>query len=843
MVSQAADACGCCGIVPADPGISNPPGLSAIAYRSGTHGTVLRRMLAGLGSRLPKLDPGATDDPALALLDAWATVADVVTFYQERIANEGFLRTATERRSVLELARAIGYELRPGAAAATYLDFRIQEAAAAAPAPGPAAPTRAAVAQGTRVLSVPAQGKLPQSFETAQEFTARASLNEIPLRTRTKQTLHKGLTQLYLAGVTTGLHPGDPILIVEKVAKKTAPPGPPRKWDFQIVRSVQPQPSGAPDAPPATLVTLDPGLTKSFKRPEVYAFGLRAAIFGYNAPDWSMMPASFRSRYANAYNTAHNVTNHTKDDKNWPGFRLPDPDAGVGAIDLDAVYPEVAKDSLLVLRQPGRRRLYRVQDAVPSARAEFAISAKTTHVTLDRRAGLKRFHRRQVAVHAVTRKLRLAGKPIGGTVSGQQLRLAEPARLTAGQPVLVTGTAGGRPVVQAAQVASVTGTRVTLADPLPSTPGLDRESVRIAGNAVLATHGETVADEVLGSGDGTATNQRFTLRKPNLTFVAARQPSGVADSLEVFVDEVRWTEVPSLYPAGPHDRVYVVRIADDATATVIFGDGVHGARLPTGQENVHASYRSGIGPDGNLSPHALTLLPQRPLGVATVDNPVPSTGGIAPETLAGARGNAPLTVLTLDRVVSLSDYEDYARGYGGIVQAQAVSLPGGAVPTVFITVAGPGGIAVPQQPTIDDLLGALDTIRDRATVARAASRNPIPFVLALKILADPARVFADVRAAVQQALAAGWAAGQLSFGQPVTAAEIIAATQAVPGVVAVQLTKLQLAVPNPGDPDVAEVLTAPGAHRDPAPGLPDQVQPAGLLMLAPDMPEVEEWTP
>ena len=43
-------------------------------------------------------------DLAIAILDAWATVAYILTFYQERIANEGFLRTATERMSILELA-------------------------------------------------------------------------------------------------------------------------------------------------------------------------------------------------------------------------------------------------------------------------------------------------------------------------------------------------------------------------------------------------------------------------------------------------------------------------------------------------------------------------------------------------------------------------------------------------------------------------------------------------------------------------------------------------------------------------------------------------------------------
>ena len=77
-------------------------------------------------ARSSPLTTRAPDDPAIALLDAWAVVGDVLSFYQERIANEGFLRTATERRSVLELARQIGYELNPGVAAATYLVWEVE---------------------------------------------------------------------------------------------------------------------------------------------------------------------------------------------------------------------------------------------------------------------------------------------------------------------------------------------------------------------------------------------------------------------------------------------------------------------------------------------------------------------------------------------------------------------------------------------------------------------------------------------------------------------------------------------------------------------------------------------
>ena len=53
----------------------------------------------------------------------------MLTFYQERIANEGYLRTATERRSVLELARLVGYQLAARrVAASVYLAYTLARA-------------------------------------------------------------------------------------------------------------------------------------------------------------------------------------------------------------------------------------------------------------------------------------------------------------------------------------------------------------------------------------------------------------------------------------------------------------------------------------------------------------------------------------------------------------------------------------------------------------------------------------------------------------------------------------------------------------------------------------------
>src|SRR5215216_4549689 len=125
--------CGCCeGTEPVTPRtIANRPGLDAIAYRVGTHSTFLETMKARLSSHdfpeLGALTVRDGSDPSIALLDAWAVVADVLTFYQERVANEGYLRTATERRSVLELARLVGYAPRPGVASSVYLSYLLEE--------------------------------------------------------------------------------------------------------------------------------------------------------------------------------------------------------------------------------------------------------------------------------------------------------------------------------------------------------------------------------------------------------------------------------------------------------------------------------------------------------------------------------------------------------------------------------------------------------------------------------------------------------------------------------------------------------------------------------------------
>ncbi|HEY0729623.1 MAG TPA: hypothetical protein VGD38_16195, partial [Pyrinomonadaceae bacterium] len=214
--------CGCCEgtrkITPVS--TANRPGLEALTYRIGTHGAFFQTMKARLanmiveapgpdGQTLETFYPlqGLTtrdqSDPAIALLDAWATVGDVLTFYQERIANEGYLRTATERRSLVELARLIGYKPRPGVASTVFLAYTLEDSQAE-PVEIPA---------GARSQSIPGPDELPQSFETSEKLLTRREWNNLQVRLSQPQniTLDNALLidKLYVAGINTNLKTGD----------------------------------------------------------------------------------------------------------------------------------------------------------------------------------------------------------------------------------------------------------------------------------------------------------------------------------------------------------------------------------------------------------------------------------------------------------------------------------------------------------------------------------------------------------------------------------------------------------------------------------------------------------
>jgi conserved hypothetical protein, phage tail-like region len=857
-------ACGCCKCLAGSGGsvaTFNRPGLSRIARRIGTHATFFDAMIARLSTPLDALlgnaPPGRyslaslttreSDDPAIALLDAWAVVADVLTFYQERIANEGYLLTATEMRSLIELGRLIGYKRRPGVAASAYLAYTIDENG------------KSLIPAGAQVQSIPGPDETPQTFETIEAIEARGDWNTFVPRMTRPQTLADMRNDLvvWLKGTTTGVKPGDWLLFVSQsnrephlvrevlldqkadrtrvTLKPTTATPRPRATTSSVIESLQLRTSTTPRsalAMPRTLKSafdaksdnLSIALTEFFpilganlwsalahlpsavsQEAKVYVMRSHHAVFGYNAPP--VVPSV----------NSHNVVVFAALAFNEHN---------------DAVYLDTANEAILpdsyILTQAGSAPPvpHQVMAATTTSRTDYGLSMKTTMLTLHDTfwtANADFTTIRTTTVYAQSEELVLAEVPIDDAIGTKPRAQQDPTQfselsrgqgnqpgdateaskieltgfwqgLRSGRLVIVRGErvdVPGVTVAELAMIASVeqiTGSEdgarsynvIHLANALAYY--YKRDTVVIYANVVKANHGKT-AREILGAGDSGASMQSFTLHQTPLTWIAASTPSGVASTLQVRVNNLLWQETDLMALLGPADRAYVTTSDENGKVTITFGTGKHGARPPSGANNIRAVYRNEMGSAGNLNAGQLATAVTRPLGVKEVTNPLPATGGADAEKLAAMRGNAPLAVQALDRLVSVRDYEDFARTFAGIGKASAVRLTNGRSQIVHLTIAGQDDIAIDETSDLyAALVEALLRYGDPYQPLRVALREVKLIAGSARMRIDHAYLWENVAAAIRDALQIKFGFDARALGQPLFPSEVIAAIQAVPGV-------------------------------------------------------------
>jgi hypothetical protein len=912
--------CGCCeGVTVETPThVENRPGLPAIAYRIGTYERFKRSLLARLsGSRQPDLNALTTRDDTdftIALLDAAAVVGDVLTFYQERLANESYLRTATERLSVLELARLIDYQLRPGVAASTFLAFTLEDAPGTlgqALSLGTTAQSSSEslppliVEAGVKVQSVPAPGEQAQTFETIEAIEARPEWNAMRPRLSQPQTEATGFlsSAVILQGTATGVRVGDALLVQQTsgnalrtvVRVRIDDDAQTTRADFVSDDAPLPpyvRPAGLPvgsidDFPPkqelvdsvadhivqtswtdedlSALANVqgwrkDDLVTSIARRaaalaqvPTVLAFRQRAAIFGHNAPaHFSLLKADGTPIYPQDWDSGFEIW---KDPMTASGSAVYWANADLY---IDHNVPDLPLNSIVVLQRRTSTgvefNFYRIREAFDDSPIGFGIGGKTTGLRLSTLAGTAlqnnvtdkpaAFTVRTTTLFLLSEPLALADVSVGDIVSGDTVTLERTfLGLKTGQHVVLTGERDDLNGAAASEKRDlkeviVEGgfTVLRLDRPLdhvyrrqrPRAAGeTARKTVTINANVAAATHGDTVR-EVLGSGDGSVPFQRFTLRQPPLTYVSAPTPSGAASTLQVRVSDVLWHEVPSFHDHEPHERIYVTRFDDAGRSTVVFGDGESGARPATGQENVAVTYRKGIGLAGQLPADRLTQLATRPLGLKGVTNPVPATGAADPEPRDEARRNAPLTVRTFGRVVSLEDYQDFARAFSGIEKALATWTWFGERRGVFLTVAGANGAEVAADSVLyRNLLDALQASGDDAVPLLVRSYRPRLFRVSALLQIDPDLLAEKVVDAVTVALATSFSFAARDFGQPVHFSEVVGVMQNVDGVLSVDVDEFHRsdlpAGPKP-EPHIPSAVPRPGASA---------ILPAELVTLDP----------
>lgn len=879
------DACGCCEGVSIETPIevTNRPGLSAVAYRVGTHAQFKQTLVARLSD--PRYTPlrGLTtrddSDFSIALLDAWASVSDVLTFYQERVANESYLRTAGERLSVIELSRLIGYEPRPGVAASTYLAFTMEKVPGATEREAEAlgVPSRTVLEPGIKVQSVPGPGEQPQIFETVERVATRVEWNEIRPRFGVRHPVQNEMETFYFEGLATGLKKGDGLLVtphgIESYFRTVVEVTPDNERQVTKVRLAPKPPASAytlindgwEDGPPVvpfaqkylgqTIETADLhaeaekegfSVRQLFDNlraarepaPRLIVFRQRAAIFGHNAPLWRSLPGT--QRVGEVINKTFHKGVYADRYESWVWKELSVyHELGTEhQLFLDNLYPPVVRGGFVVLKQDDDSHAYRIKGVAEETKTDFAMTAKVTRLTVDSRDKWDIFYPRRLTVFAQSELLRLARFPIADEVQGAEIELEGFVDgIFAGHHVVVSGELADKRGVTASEVAAVLKaehflitegfTRLKLEVPLAHS--YVRSTVRINANVALATHGETVR-EVLGGGDATRPFQKFTLRQPPLTYIGAATPTGSQTTLLVRVNGLLWHEAQSFYGHGPDERIYVTRTDDDGKTTVMFGDGRTGARLPTGQENVVATYRKGSGLGGLVKAAQLSQLMTRPLGLKGATNPLAAEGASPPESRDAARTNAPLTIMTLGRIVSLRDYEDFARAFAGVGKALATWTWVGEQRGVLVTVAGVGGASIAPGSTLHtNLLTAMRAAGDPAVPLTLADYGKHFFRLKAKVKVQEDYVADAVLAEVARSLREHFSFEARQFGQDVTLGEVVSVMQRVAGVVAVDvdelyrvgliffaklLSRLPAAAPRPGTTKTlgAELLTL-----DPAP--------------------------
>ncbi len=801
-----------------------------MARRIGTYSSVRASLLARLSSSdypaLGRLTTRESGDFTVGLLESVAVVADILTFYQERIANESYLRTATDPASLARIGELVGYRLRPGVAAQGEVAFEVEDAEGG--------PATTQIPAGTRAQSIPGPGERPQVFETGDAIEARPEWNAIRPRLAQPQVVSTSMTRVLVKGIATGLRPGDRLLIVggppdhDRAVKRILGVTPDPGARFTAVdldlEPPPPHPFPVPPLPAGTFLTEATPLTStvvstrivnaSWKQSDltamasvqswpqaaiaasvvagqataitdgdegVYLFQTRAPVFGHNAPKYEAVPADARPG-----------------ESNWdsPPLTLAAEAPSVPFVHLDATYPGIVPGGWVVLESPLDRRVYRVDDCDEISRTAFTLGARVSRVRLDSSAGFNTFTLRSTTVLAQSERLPLADLPIDDPVTGASIMLdGIYLGLESGRTVIVSGERIDLPGVAESEVHEIADvilaggyTVVTLARALAF--AYTRATVAVAANVAFITNGESV-DEVLGGGDASKPFQEFALRQPPLTWVGADVPGGARAALEVWVDGVRWERVDTFFGRRSDERIYLLAADDTGVTTVRFGDGRTGARVPTGSDNVRAVYRKGIGRDGQVAPAQIAVLLTRPVGVRAVTNPMATRGAADPESADDARRTVPLGVLALDRIVSLGDYEDFARAFAGVAKALATWTWDRRRQAVLLTVAGRDGAALlPGDAVVDRLVAAVQRAADPIVPVHVVPHRPAFFRVAGTINVDPDRQPPAVLAAIEAAMRAAFGFVARGFGQGVSLSDVIAVMQGTAGVTAVNVTAL-----------------------------------------------------
>jgi hypothetical protein len=806
--------------------IFNPPGRNVIAYRWGDYTTFRHALLQALdgeteltqriGDQVIQIwRPGAEGDLALQMMEWWAYLADVLTFYNERVATQAYLRTADLPESVNRLIQLLGYRPRPGIGATGLLAALVNSL------------KPFILPQGFQVQSKPGPGKQPQVFELAADTTVQQP-DAVPaqLKPASSPLLASDQTRVWLKGTVGGIKPNDRLLLLKNGSLQENPIP---NYAWLTVQNIQPQTDPYGNA--VTQVTFTQAVNRLETNPQATDYQLLKS--GQSAHPWGYPTSSTQ------------VITHQGIDLASIARQISVGDPVL--LDVSGLPSDAAVTTTLVtVKNYSEVVWYANGDGLSpppqsSPPNPSLIAIPITHTHLDFNQSLSGAWNNNASLVTV----RYAWTPVGQLVP---ILTAQDTVFRGGSGPLVTTTAatfpsGALPVLledatgdgaQAfASVSSSDNTMLTLNN-VSSLPQQGLTSpMNVLFNLLSVSRGKTVANEVLGSGNAALAGQDFTLQKAPVTYLqkaASVSGDNYSSTVQVWVNGVQWSEVRSFYGQAPDAQVFITHEDEQGMTHVVFGDGTNGSRLPTGVNNVIATYRYGSGADVPAA-GTLTVVLQPQPGLKSIRNPVAVGGGSDPDPPGKVRQLAPRSVLTFNRAVSLDDYEVIAAAAPGVKRAKAAfSFDAVAQrPGINIWVGDDAGAITAAQAAI---AAAADP--NRPVVIRQATQ--VQIALSLTVVRDSRRDEQTVKAAVHAALldpdTGLFGVNIVGIGQAFYDSQIYATCLAVPGVKAVHSLQFSSAA-------AASIVSRPAVlalcrdHRhDPGEGgyffLPDDEQHLNL---------------
>lgn len=293
---------------------------------------------------------------------------------------------------------------------------------------------------------------------------------------------------------------------------------------------------------------------------------------------------------------------------------------------------------------------------------------------------------------------------------------------------------------------------------------------------LTVTQGETISNFTVGTSTGLA-SQAMSLPQQGVidgtVKVSVTQVGGTA---------VQWSYVQFLGDYGPGDLVFTTFLDSAGLTWIQFGDNVNGS-IPVSGATVTATYRVGQGSAGNVAAGSVGTFLTPITGVATqlVSNVYQSTamtGGTDPETNDQIRTNAPAAFTTIQRAVSLPDYQAIAQNVPGITAAMAVANHSTSITLYLMGNNNQPASALQQAAVLAAFTGK--------TLAGVTITTAAPTLVAIDVTATvsvlPTFSNAQVQASVQAALNNMLSNPNTAFGQLITVGGIYGTILNVQGV-------------------------------------------------------------